>query len=369
MVPPHAQRQLPRPPGNKLLGLEILRFISALAILFWHYSNFTYRDGKYTDFVRENQPFYAVWKSFYDYGHLGVQVFWCISGFIFFWKYRESLSSKIINGKTFFVLRFSRLYPLHVATLLLVALLQLWYLKTNNYFFVFQDNHVADFVLQLFMASNWASADSRSFNGPIWSISLEVLVYVVFFLVLRFVGKSWLISIFMLAICAAAKIFKLTHPIVDCMAFFYIGGLSAILSQSISNKKFKLSLNVLACCFVLLAPVVAWKFKLHEFRYFYTFFLMAFLPPLLFFAAQNFRLNPVATKFIEAAGNMTYSSYLIHFPLQLAIVMIFSALNTPIPLYNQMFFGLFFAVTLSASYLIYRYFELPAQNAIRARFL
>ena len=109
---------------NRLLGIEILRFISAFSILIWHYQHFSFIADTPVNFEKEQQPFYSVLKIFYDHGHLGVNVFWCISGFIFFWKYRETLSSGIVDGKKFLIARFSRLYPLHFVTLIIVMMLQ-----------------------------------------------------------------------------------------------------------------------------------------------------------------------------------------------------------------------------------------------------
>ena len=62
---------------------------------------------------------------------------------------------------------------------------------------------------------------------------------------------------------------------------------------------------------------------------------------------------------------MTYSSYLLQFPIQLMMVLGFAIARTPIPLYDETFFGIFITTTLLSSYLAYRYFELPAQNLIR----
>jgi len=53
---------------HKLLGLEAVRFLSALAILFWHYQHFFYVNGKPVSFVREQQPLYLIFQYFYAYG-------------------------------------------------------------------------------------------------------------------------------------------------------------------------------------------------------------------------------------------------------------------------------------------------------------
>ena len=69
---------------DRLVGLELIRFISAFSILIWHYQHFTFLGDKAVNFNRNEQPFYEFLSVFYDHGLFGVQIFWCISGFIFF---------------------------------------------------------------------------------------------------------------------------------------------------------------------------------------------------------------------------------------------------------------------------------------------
>jgi Acyltransferase family len=189
------------PPTEKLLGLEALRFFAAFAVLIWHYQHFSYVADTPVDFVRNQLPFYGLFYPFYEAGVYGVWLFWCISGFIFFWKYRDAISGRTVGGWKFFVFRLSRLYPLHLVTLLMVALMQPIYFYLHGFFFVYQNNDVQHFIPQLFMASDWGLLRSNSFNGPIWSISVEVLVYAVFFLTLRFATKSPLANVIVIAIC------------------------------------------------------------------------------------------------------------------------------------------------------------------------
>ena len=87
--------------SNKLIGLEIIRFISAIAVLIWHYQHFAYVADKPENFLIESQPFYNIFSFFYLHGYYGVEVFWCISGFIFFWKYKDVIENKVIGPKLF----------------------------------------------------------------------------------------------------------------------------------------------------------------------------------------------------------------------------------------------------------------------------
>ena len=88
------------PSPNKLLGLEALRFLAAFAVLIWHYQHFAYVADTPVGLVREQLPFYGLLQLFYLAGEYGVWVFWCISGFIFFWKYRDAISDGSMPGWT-----------------------------------------------------------------------------------------------------------------------------------------------------------------------------------------------------------------------------------------------------------------------------
>jgi peptidoglycan/LPS O-acetylase OafA/YrhL len=361
---------LPESNGNKLLGLEAIRFVCAVAVLFWHYQHFYFIPYSPITFVADQQPLYAVFRPFYDLGYFGVPIFWCISGFIFFWKYTDAIANRAVGRRKFFILRFSRLYPLHFATLILVALLQIPYSSMNGVYFIFQKNDLFHFLLQLFLASNWGATSTLgdSFNGPIWSISIEILIYCVFFLLLRHVGKSPLINVAIVVGCLAAKLAKIPSPIVDCLAYFYVGGLSAMAFQQIEKTSYRGKLLVLGACIALLVPPLILATHLYREKHFSFLFLVTYTPILLFICAHNMRVRPSVQRIIEAAGNMTYSSYLIHFPLQLAVALVFSFMHRSMPCNSLAFFALFFLATLSAAYYLYRYFEVPAQDYIRNRF-
>lgn len=359
---------IPHDKNSKLLGLEVLRFISAIAVLFWHYQHFSFVADKAVDFVTEQQPLYHAFALFYRYGFYGVQIFWSISGFIFFWKYRSAIGEGRIGARRFFVLRFSRLYPLHAATMLLVGALQMVYLAQRGYYFVYQHNDLKHLVLNLFMASHWGLQDGYSFNAPIWSISVEVVVYLLFFLMLRFAGRSAWMNLLVLLLCGLAKWAGLTSPIIDAAAYFYAGGLAALAFRALECSPLQARGRYIAWAVLLLAPLAAHQVA-HVAHYpkeqLIPLFLLAYLPVVLFLGARDFRAPVLLQRLIEAAGNMTYSSYLIHFPIQLSLAIWCNWQGRPIPYHSVKFFALFLLLTLVAAYYLYRWFEWPAQNLMR----
>jgi len=350
-------------PEKKLLGLEVLRFISAMAILVFHYQQFAYV-GLTLDYQADQQPFYTAFKWFYDHGGLGVQFFWCISGFIFFWKYQDVIHQRIISGRKFFILRLSRLYPLHFATLLIIAVLQIIYFSNHGSYFVVHNNDLKHFILQLFLASNWGG-QGFSFNAPIWSISVEVLVYLFFFLVLRYIGKAAWITISILLIGGLIKYYNLTESfIVDCIIYFYLGGLSAQIFKATAYKKYQKWVLAFSLIAVISSFVFSDEDTLKQLKH---FSLIIFAPALIYISATEFKVSKKMGNWIEASGNMTYSSYLIHLPLQLFIVLILGAFGIAIPFYSPYFFIFYIALVLYLSRVTYLRYEKPMQDFIRLR--
>ncbi|WP_347338966.1 acyltransferase family protein [Bradyrhizobium frederickii] len=341
-------------------------FFSAFSVLIYHYKHFLYLADRPVAFTREQLPFYSALRLLYEHGHYGVQVFWCISGFIFFWKYKDLISERLLGPGKFFILRFSRLYPLHIVTLVLVLGLQTMYFSDHGFYFVYQENDFRHFLLQIFLASNWGFERADSFNGPIWSVSVEVLVYLLFFLALRYLSRSALINLAVLAAFFGAKLIGFTSVIFDCCAFFYIGGLSAWATQTRVLAPYRRHLRVCAFFILVVVPLTCIAIGIHHTKHFAFLFLLFYTPLLLYVASSDFPTTIKAQTIITSAGNMTYSSYLLHFPIQLMIALVFSRLATPIPTYSNALFVTFICGTFFVSYFVYQYFEMPAQAQIRA---
>jgi peptidoglycan/LPS O-acetylase OafA/YrhL len=358
--------------SNKLLGLELVRFVCAFAVLVFHYQHFWFQGQAAQGLVMEEMPGYE-WlplRAMYRFGYLGVEVFWCISGFIFFWKYRQAIASGAIGGYQFLVLRMSRLYPLHLATLLLVVLLQDRYFAMHQHHFVYGNHDLLHFVPHLFMASNWLPGQGWSFNGPIWSVSLEVLVYLLFFCVLRWVGASAGVTAAVFFLSVAGMVAGVNSSLFACAAFFYAGGLVALAAERLDAAGWRARASLAALALMVAVGAVSMALGLHKAAWFnWKFFLLLYVPLMLYVASADFRLPPAVARGIETLGNMTYATYLLHFPVQLAMVLALAALGVAIPKFSLAFLLLYLGIVLALAVPVYRWFELPMQQAIRRRAL
>src|ERR1700761_1333856 len=88
-------------PASRLHSLDALRGVAAVSVVFWHWQHLRLLGTpKLTWPPLDNiapdpmtQPFHQAFLMFYRYGYSGVDLFFLISGFIFFWLYRDKLQS------------------------------------------------------------------------------------------------------------------------------------------------------------------------------------------------------------------------------------------------------------------------------------
>jgi peptidoglycan/LPS O-acetylase OafA/YrhL len=239
-----------------------------------------------------------------------------------------------------------------------------WYRAQTGQDYVYTHNDAEHFVLQLFLASDWAGRSEWSFNGPIWSISIEVLAYGVFFALSRL---GWTRPWQVLAMIAGAGVvyaLKLTaHPVVLCVFFFYLGAATHLAHARWqgwprARQQAALMLGWLAGV-AGTAALVAEVLR--------PMFYVALISPLALLVLLD-AVQPRSAAWarrINALGNTTYASYLLHFPLQLGCVTLAAALGWTLPVAQPLFLLGYLVVTFGLAALTYRWLEAPAQAALR----
>ncbi len=345
---------------NTLIGLDLFRLICCFSFLICHYHHFYFVNYDLQNLKNDEQPFYSWLRLFYEYGYQSVPVFWSISGFIFFKNYADSINNNKTKFKSFFVKRFSRLYPLHLATLCLICLLQYLYFSTKGFFFLTEKNDINHFFLQIFMASNWLNQDT-SFNIPIWSVSVEIVVYAIFFITSLYFTKSLKINSIVILIAVILSNFFEYPFILQCVVFFYAGGIASIASRSyflncfLDQNKFLHVLSLGVCVFSIL---------------FFNVYLFVILNVVaLFYLSKIKTFSHRCDGVIQKLSNLTYATYLIHFPIQICVCLIFISIDCKMPLRNPLFLIIYILSTFTIANSVYKYFELPMQTYIRRKFL
>ena len=87
---------------KRLYALDTLRGFAALSVVLWHWQHFFAISGTFEDgWQKSSEPFYVFLKPFYEEGWAAVDLFFALSGFIFFWLYGEAIREGRIGAWRF----------------------------------------------------------------------------------------------------------------------------------------------------------------------------------------------------------------------------------------------------------------------------
>lgn len=366
---------------SRLYALDASRGLAALVVVLWHWQHFAFAGAALpADFERSSQPLYALLRMFYEGGELTVDYFFALSGFIFFWLYAAALADRTVGAGEFWVQRFSRLYPLHIVSLLMVVALQGLYMSREATAFVYPNNDTWHFLLNLLLASSWGVEKGYSFNGPIWSVSVELLLYAAFF-VLAYRGRSqaWLLA------CISVAAFSLYQkigyqPVLRGIAMFFLGGVvfHAVVRlarpEAVRGRRWIYGL-VLLCWLVVLCryyvfDVAALVKHRKVGRLLFAWGPYYIMVPLTIAALALIEIRRgVGFARLACVGDITYASYLLHFPMQIvAMLLVSHGLLDPRFYLHPASLLVFYSLLVYLSWQTFRRFERPAQNWIRRRY-
>ena len=137
--------------SERMYILDLLRFVAALFVVFYHYIYF----GKSEVAINSFHPVSEVAK----YGHLGVQLFFMISGFVISW------SAVGKSGVEFILSRIVRLYPAYWGALLI----------TSGFLFFKADINISDFIVNMTMFQQFVGVPH--IDGSYWTLTNEIVFY------------------------------------------------------------------------------------------------------------------------------------------------------------------------------------------------
>ena len=364
---------------NDFRGLEILRFFLSCSVIVWHYQHFFYPYVNYEhrELFLDKQPYFKYFSFFYTEGLFAVHSFWFISGVIFYKIYQVKIFEEKVNFRTYIVNRFSRLYPLHLFTLFIVLVLQIVYHNRNGIYFIYQENTMKTFVQNLLFVQSWG-ANKFSFNGPTWSVSIELLVYLVFFIFSKagFLNtfRSLILSCIFVVVLKKWQLVFLTEDLATSFYFFFGGCIFIKLYEMYKSKKSIIAITYVALIisFILILRTPKHLLIIYDQasgRLDLDILIFTVIITLTFLYGFSHKFfDRIPNRIYQFFGDMTYSTYLIHFPIQLGIYLIIRPTDYSI-FFSKSFFIIYMLTVLVLGRLVYRYFELPVQHFLRKQIL
>ena len=345
--------------------IDFLRWFAAMGVLIHHYkAHFNISSDRIY-----NSKVFSIIMDNAIIGSYGVWFFWSVSGFVF--------ANILTNQKTklfeFSIKRFSRLYPLHFLTLLLITILEFYSFSRFDSFQISTNIYdLYHFILNLFLISEWGLQNGPSFNGVIWSVSIEIPVYFIFFAMILFIKKNLLTYIFLFFI-----LFKLLlhtdlfhYHLKACLFYFLFGAF--IYLFCLRYEKYKRFF-----IFVSIVGVLIWPLLVHIEKIEYFAFIKNFLPSTLtlfgslilfaFFIEKTF--SSIGKK-LSFLGNASYAIYLTHLPIQVFILILLNLNFFKDELFHSFTTFIVFLILVNfISIITFKYFENPCRKKINKYFI
>jgi peptidoglycan/LPS O-acetylase OafA/YrhL len=318
---------------NRLLELDAIRGLAALAVVMYHY------------FYRYN-GIYGHGDLAVDWtyeGQYGVQLFFMVSGFVIYWTL-----NKVDKPMDFIVSRFSRLYPAFWAAAILTF--------TIIYIFDLPGREIGFKKAALNALMFHEYFNIKHIDGVYWTLTVELTFYFwifTFYLSGLLKYAEYLLSpIILISILQSQNIIELPWLLnklllVNYVSFFIAGICFYKIANLISNRW---TLLVLGFCLVSTI-----------FVYSVNVFILSSMFYIFFHLATSGRLKFLSIKPLIFLGGISYSLYLLH--QNIGYVIINEFYNHELNPIIGIFFATCFSIALAS--IITTYIERPSLIFIR----
>lgn len=354
--------------GSRIHELDALRGIAALGVAVWHY-------GAHFGAT----PLHLVLYPFYNAGFLFVDFFFVLSGYVIsraFWREprRSRLGANILA-------RIARMYPLHLLTLVLVALLLACLPATaRDPNFVQPTNDTKHFLLNLLLLNQSGLQDGWSFNTPAWSISAEFIVNVAFLIFIFLGTRARLLMTVLTAFVAVAMLALAHRPYINGQLAFgwldvnlfrcslgFASGISVywlvhrLDGSGVLVRRPLLSTLLGVASLVGLFGVMIVSGR-HPPIFHYLISIAVASGCVLFVPFAPLLRSLLNYRPLTYLGDISYSIYLVHYPLQLAVYLVGAMGLVQLDFDSPVTLAAFIGAVIVMSAATHRFIEMPGQK-------
>ncbi len=321
---------------------------------------------------------------------LAVDLFLMLSGCLLYIGYRDYFEqpNKSKDIDLFYFHRLARLYPLYILSVGIIGLYD--YLHIPHPVFSGREDELFEhweltLLLNALFMNAWGIVAAASWNEPSWTLSIIMLLYVVFpniVVALKYAPTRPLplmLLIYGLTLgyyIARQQIDGLSHSdgtgaLMRGLVFFIVGCLLARMVQGGHWREARWDwylpvILVINLALMILWHEAGWQFDMLWFHLLYPPFMLAL------FYVQGPATKLLGNRIIAFTGIISYGIYLLHYPLCLLIEYLLGDwLATQATGHALADSWIHISVTLSLcwiSWLSYRYFENPANRYIKQLF-
>jgi peptidoglycan/LPS O-acetylase OafA/YrhL len=325
-------------------------------------------------------------SRFFSKCYLMVDLFFIMSGFIIYHVYGNFFEQNIPKAafNKYIRARLARVYPLHIFTLVLTILLVVsQHFIWDNFFNMYAiPTHV-------FMLQSFGLHSIYTWNVPAWSISAEFAAYLIFpvfaFLISRYKNISMAfitVLIFFIYFLLAFKLSKANgttgkYNLDQTYDYGYLRGIAGFLAGGMIYQLYLKKILYFLKTDGLLILLFALLSACLHFGVTDLIFIPVFLALVLSAAYNTGRVKKLfSTRFLQWLGDISYSVYLMQFPLMLLVIIVLPHLgitwsgvySVHLPYWQAAVCCILFLVVLiGISALSYKYIEQPFRKLINSK--
>lgn len=338
---------------SRLQEIDLLRFLSALAVVFFHYTFVAAGTG-----LTPVAEWPAV-SSLSRYGYLGVTLFFIISGFVILLSAQGRTPSQFVRS------RFLRLFPAYWLGLTVTALvLALWGAGRHTV-------SLPQYLANLFMLQKVFGY--KHVDGVYWTLLVELKFYFLVWLLLRFDQlkklRGWVwgwLSCAALALLVPEKVGdRMASLLLADTAPYFIIGIAAFLIRQDGGQRRDWALMVAAGWIAgVVAAHEAVELSIGYRQTISATVVVCFVALfcLLFAAIARDYGRPLRRSWLTPIGALTYPLYLLHAYIGFTVMRLLGG-SEP----NPVFILSLIAVMLLAAWVLHRYGEQPLTRWMRQR--
>ncbi len=323
---------------DKIISIQLLRGIASILVLILHA-------------VHKEHTYGAGYFSTFNIGHIGVDIFFIISGFVMLYTFKPKM-----DAQHFLVKRAIRILPIYWATLSLVIVA--YFIQPN----LVNGGRESSILGSLFLIPT----DALFLNQNAWTLTYEFIFYIIFssvffldnqykilfvtsvILVFSFIGEIASFSNPLLKVLTSSLLIEFTFGFI--LYFYY----------KCSSNKIKFSF----LCFLIMAAFLIIYFELLSEHRFISLGIPA-LGLCCFFVYFEDLISTKITSIANFLGDISYSLYLIH-PFTLASTSIMLNLFNVSNPYVFMFSML--STSILFGWLTFKYLECPLTHKLKSNY-
>lgn len=326
---------------GRINELDVFRGFAVLMVVLYHYT------------TRYNQLYGHTKEDYFlnfNFGNLGVQLFFIISGFVIF-KTLERCGSV----KEFAYKRAIRLYPIYIIGVVLT------YLSVTLYQLEGRTVSLFDAIINLTLIEGLIPGKIEYVDGAYWSLTVELLFYIImgFMLFVGLVKKIEIPLIAWLIFSMFIRYLDVNFDHIILTALNYYG--------------------ILTYCNLFIAGIMFYKLKSHNKPIYHGTILLCLIPEFLFsgitdgvmvtvfftlfYALIYGKLSFINSKKLTHLGTISYALYIVHQNLGYIIINFLEKNGFT----HEIYILIPIIISVVIAYLITFYLDAPLQKILRKK--